>query len=1092
MARLSLTLLGGFQARLDPGPALSLPTRKSQALLAYLALPLGRAHPRDTLAALLWGGTRETSARASLRQALFAIRRALAPVEGDVLRQNSDTLALVADAVDVDVAAFECFVADGDPETLERAAALYRGDLLSGFALDEAPFEDWLLLERERLRELAVEGLAKLLAHHRRGGASDAAIATALRLLTLDSLQEPIHRTLMRLYAEQGRRGTALRQYQHCVAVLQRELGVEPETETQQLYQEILRRRRLRAATVEPISTTVVTSRTRIAEMALIGRAAELDRLRGLLGQAGAGRGGTTAILGEAGIGKTRLVNEVIEIADEQGARVLIGRSYESEQVLPFGPWVDALRAARLDAETLRTLAPSLRADLARLLPEIGHDPAPSRSDPGDVRPLFESVTQVLGQLAQRSPVLVVLEDLHWADEMTARLLVFASRRLHDRSVMVVFTAREDELTDAPALRQALNDLQRDGGLTTVVLPALSRTDTLRLVHRLARSGDEVTIERLGEHAWAVGEGNPFVTVETVRAHTDGTLLAHGPGLGVPERVREIVARRLDRLSSESHGLAAVAAVIGREFEFHLLQRAAGLDEERTASAVEELVRRGVLQGVDERFDFTHDRIRQVVHDRILPPRRKLVHRKVAEAIEELHAGRVADHHLALGLHYRGAEVWDHAARHLYSAGDTARARAANRESVACFDAAIDCLERLSATPERSAQIVDAIINQETALMALGEFQRSLTQLARAERLARDLGDRSRLGRIFGRVAYHLASLGDFDGSLANAAQAQSIAVESGNIRGRVSSNIVLARAWYARGAYREALVAMLDNEALATEEMPEAMRINVAFSRVWSVLILAELGRFREAFLRGDDLLARPTFEFGRHGEVWVHLGVGRLCLVKGDHARAIAILEHALPLCESGGDLAAYFSRIATSLGGAYVLAGRLPEALTLLERADAHDASIAFAYGHPLVLATLAEARLRAGNVERAGADADRGLALGRANGQRGWEAWGLRIRGEIALRHEPSDVVSAERCFREAAALAAERDMRPLLAHCHFGLGRLYQATGKHPDAREHVAAAAILYRDMGMTYWLDRLETDRSPAAEATDAAGTGR
>src|SRR6266436_6015259 len=152
MARLILTLLGGFQARLEPGSALSLPTRKSQALLVYLALPLGQAHPRDKLAALLWGGIREESARASLRQALFAIRKALGEAE---------------------------------------ATALYRGDLLAGLAVDEAPFEEWLLGERERLRELALEGLAKLLAHQRKMEAIEAAIQTALKLLTLEPLQEP-------------------------------------------------------------------------------------------------------------------------------------------------------------------------------------------------------------------------------------------------------------------------------------------------------------------------------------------------------------------------------------------------------------------------------------------------------------------------------------------------------------------------------------------------------------------------------------------------------------------------------------------------------------------------------------------------------------------------------------------------------------------------------------------------------------------------------------------------------------------------------------------------------------------------------------
>src|SRR5262245_7314374 len=195
MTRLDLTLLGGFHARLEPGSAIALPTRKSQALLAYLALPLGRAHPRDKLAALLWGGIREDSARASLRQALFAVRRAGA--DTPARHQDGDALALGPGGVDVDAAVFESLVREGTPTALAEAGAVYQGDLLSGFAVDEAPFEEWLLAERERLRELALEAFAKLLAHERKVGAGDAAVQTALRLLALDPLQQPVHRALM-------------------------------------------------------------------------------------------------------------------------------------------------------------------------------------------------------------------------------------------------------------------------------------------------------------------------------------------------------------------------------------------------------------------------------------------------------------------------------------------------------------------------------------------------------------------------------------------------------------------------------------------------------------------------------------------------------------------------------------------------------------------------------------------------------------------------------------------------------------------------------------------------------------------------------
>src|SRR5947208_5251515 len=338
MARLSLTLLGGFQARLEPGSPLALPTKKAQALLAYLAIPVGQAHPRDKLAALLWGGIREESARASLRQALFAIRKALGETKPLALLLEGETLALNRSVVDVDVATFEGLVAEGTPEALAKAAGLYQGDLLAGFAVDEPPFEEWLVTERERLREMASEGLAKLLAHHRKDGAGEAAVQTALKLLSLDPLQEPVHRTLMRLHAEQGRRGTALRQYQHCVGVLQRELGVEPEPETKVLYQEILRQRpeapvstptHVRARAGEPTPRRAVSA----LEAPLIGRAPEMERLASLLKDALHGHGRLAAVIGEAGIGKTRVVAELAASVEQGGGLVLLGRSYESEQV---------------------------------------------------------------------------------------------------------------------------------------------------------------------------------------------------------------------------------------------------------------------------------------------------------------------------------------------------------------------------------------------------------------------------------------------------------------------------------------------------------------------------------------------------------------------------------------------------------------------------------------------------------------------------------------------------------------------------------------------------------------------------------------
>jgi DNA-binding SARP family transcriptional activator len=219
---------------------IALSSRKGQALLAYLGAHPGEPQARDKLTALLWPDVDDRQARQSLRQTLFDLRKALAPVKKGVLRMEGDTVALDPGAVEVDATSFEWLVAQGTAESLERAAALYRGDLLEGFTVNAGPFEDWLLAERERMRELAQEALGKLLAKQSAAGPAEPAIRTALRLLSLDPLEEGVQRALMRLYVRQGRRTAALKQYQVCVAVLRKELGVDPEPETRELYQQIL------------------------------------------------------------------------------------------------------------------------------------------------------------------------------------------------------------------------------------------------------------------------------------------------------------------------------------------------------------------------------------------------------------------------------------------------------------------------------------------------------------------------------------------------------------------------------------------------------------------------------------------------------------------------------------------------------------------------------------------------------------------------------------------------------------------------------------------------------------------------------------
>ena len=537
MGRLTLSLLGGFQARLDGGPPLVVPA-KAQALLAYLAARPGQAHPRDKLAALLWGGTGQEQARSNLRHTLFTIRQAMRGLSPVLLVAEAQAVALEPAAADVDVLTFEKLVAEGTAEAFERAVALYQGELLEGLSVDEPPFEEWLLAERERLRELALEALARLLAHQAKSQATERAIQTALRLLALDPLQESAHRTLMRLYARQGRRSAALKQYQVCVGVLRRELGAEPEPETRRLYQDILQQRVSESAEPEA-RLTRTTLRTRpagpVGDGPLIGREGELAQLRRALDEVRSGVGRVFVIVGEAGVGKSSLVTVAGADAREQGARLLLGRCYESQQVLPFGPWVDALRGGGVsqEAETLQGLAPVWRAELSRLLPEVGAPDLPAPSD--DLLRLFESVAQLVERLIIQGPLALVLEDLHWADEMSLRLFAFVARRTRTAPVLIAATAREEELASAPVLQRVLDEVATEPHFVRMSLSPLSRGDTAALVRSLARRGsDEALVARLSERLWAASEGNPFIIVETMRAFDEGAVTETAASLPLP------------------------------------------------------------------------------------------------------------------------------------------------------------------------------------------------------------------------------------------------------------------------------------------------------------------------------------------------------------------------------------------------------------------------------------------------------------------------------------------------------------------------------------------------------------------------------
>jgi DNA-binding SARP family transcriptional activator/pimeloyl-ACP methyl ester carboxylesterase len=758
--RLTLDLLEGFRARLVPGSTLTFRTRKTQALLAYLGFDPGRTHRRERLAALLWGNTPDQQARGSLRHALYELRQALREAPA-VLSIDGDVVALNAVLVDLDVAVFNRLVRERTPAALAQAAARYHGDLLAGLIVKEEAWENWLRHERQTLRDRAVDGLTMLLAQRESGDDVAAAMETAQRLIALDPLQESVHRALMRLYAQLGRRGAALGQYQQCADALRRELGVEPEAETRRLYRELLQRRADPAAgsAVEAAAPPRLSApNIRPAETPLVGREADMAELRDAFDRAAVGQGGLVAVAGEAGIGKSRLVEELIGHAQRRDALVLIGRAYESDQILLFGPLVDALRSGHLslDAELLDALGPTWRAELARLLPEIVAPDAPLLPAQVDYRRLFETLARIIACLAARGPVLVVLEDLHWADELTVRFLAFVGRRISTERALIVVTMREEELEDASTLRHALADLVRARHITRLSVAPLSQRDTAALVRMLVRPDGAATARELEERVWIASEGNPFVVLETMRE------LQERPGSdGSPlsSRVREAIGRRLERLTDRDRTLLAVAAVIGREFDFELVRHASGLDDEATAEGLEQLVRRRVLTGVGERLGFTHERIREVAYTALPPWRRTRLHLRIAETIETRHADRLSSFWETLAEHCERGEAWARAARyHLSVAGRAKQRYAYATAERSCRQAAAAATKaRAPDEVRRAFELLGDVVSLRGDLEHANEDYEAARRVATSDTDRQRIANKVHCARLTGRAGAALA-----------------------------------------------------------------------------------------------------------------------------------------------------------------------------------------------------------------------------------------------------------------------------------------------------------------------------------------------
>jgi DNA-binding SARP family transcriptional activator/tetratricopeptide (TPR) repeat protein len=779
--RVEVRLLGPPQVLRD-GVPVGFDTRKATALLAHLALSEG-ARPRDALADLLWPDADLDRARGALRRTLSTLRSGIGAQHLEATRDHVRLRR--ADGLTVDVDRFRAARANGDAVA---AVAAYGGELLEGLVVRDAPgFEEWLAGEAEGLRRELVAALAGAAAAQQDAGDLPGAVSSVRRWLQVDPLHEPAHQALIRLLAASGDRAGALAQYRTCVRTLSRELGVPPLAETARLHEEI-NRGTLTAGPTGPPPVAPASDVGAVAPPALVGRSTELRRLREAYGSVDAAAR-VVVVEGEAGIGKTRLVEELLR-GLLPGTTTLVTRCYEGEETLAFGPVVETLRARlRRGAEWVGALDPVTVAEVARLVPELaaGHrTPPPAVSAPGAEARFLAAVWDAVGAaLSGPRPGVWVVDDAQWADEATRGLLAYGLRRPDAHRALIVVVRRTPDAS-AP-LRPVLAAARASGGLV-LGLDRLAEADVAALVAEVSPGGAGATeVRRL----WQTTEGVPLLLVEYLRVAAD-------PTGDVPAAARALLSARLEPVSETGRQVLSAAAVLGRSFGIDTVREVSGRSEEETASALEELVRRGLLREREDDYDFAHHLLRGVVLDETGLARRRLLHARAA------------------GVPGTPAAV---AARHLLEAGqDLAAAHASLRaaEAAAAVFAHAEAADHLRSAlrlghPDRSAVLL-ALAEQQTAL---GEYAAALTCLQEAAAsLPPDPAARAEVEHRLGRLQHRRGEYALADAHLRTALA--GLPDDRFAARAAVTGDLSLAA--YSLGEAERAHRLALDAQALAQE----------------------------------------------------------------------------------------------------------------------------------------------------------------------------------------------------------------------------------------------------------------------------------
>jgi class 3 adenylate cyclase/tetratricopeptide (TPR) repeat protein len=828
-----------------------------------------------------------------------------------------------------------------------------------------------------------------------------------------------------------------------------------------------------------------------------VGRRSELESLGARLEQARRGEGQVVAVVGEPGIGKSRLVWELVHSQWTAAWRVLAASGVSHGRRTVYLPVIALLKAyfGIQDHDDTRVIQDRVASRMLQLDPalepigppllallEALSDESPfSRLQPTRRRrEIVAAVKTLLLRESAEQPVLVVVEDLHWIDAASQAVLDALVESLPAARIVLLVTYRPE--------------YQHGWAGTTyyaqLPIGPLTTRDAEEFLGALL--GREPELRPLQRRIVEQSEGNPFFMEESVRALVEERTLVGVPEayrlakpvqrVSVPATVQAVLAARIDRLPPEDKQLLQAAAVVGKDVPGALVEAIVDQPAERVRQGFADLRAGGFMyeSGLfpEVRYTFKHALTQEVAYGSLLRERRRALHVRIIRAVEQIYPDRLSDHVERLAHHAIQGELWDTALRYLRQAGARAFAHSAHKVAAGWFEQALGVLEHLPGAAS-GEQAIDLRLELRYALMPLGQLNRMHDVLRQAEDLARALDDRRRLGVVSSFLTNYFQFMGDLERAVEYGERALEIATSIGDLAVEVVATAYLSLSYQTLGQLPRAIELARRNVArlpgdLALEWFGMAI-LPAIYSRTGLVRALAEVGEFADGEAIGQEGVRIGEQVDHAYSLHFACLGLGVLYLRRGDWARAIGLLERAHELCRVA-DAPAMLAHVAGFLAAAYTQAGRSDDAIALLESAQEHAASLGLpgsTLGHAVRLAALGEAYLVSGHPARATELGRVALECFERLRARGYEAWALHLLG--AAHAATPATHDAETLFERALALAQELGMRPLLGQCLLDLGVMQARAGRPRSARAALAQAQEVFRSMEAPYWRARVE-----------------